>query len=778
MSLLSTQFDKLDQRPQTFLASYLLELGLMPALQVIHGGAGLAGPVAKNFPSPHPFYWLPQTEIQAFDPDAMALRKLESAAAAWPSRLQLHPVGLSNQVGTADFFETIDPRYSGFLSPRGEETKRYLGLSGYKVHRTTNQSATTLEKLAMTADLLCLEVNGMEVQVLSQAEQILRECLVLVVSEHLSSLYDHPNSAIFLSVSTALPSGWQHHQSIQGTGARLAETHLYIQPQPLSTREIYFPTLERVDGLTPPQLLKLAVLTSLYDGLDWSEHALRLYDERCGTELGSGFRAAFLARFHGEQTSSAKPSSAADTQVEEEKPPIFLSLVDGVMVSVPDRWDRITPYVLREQGDWFERELPWLRRYLQPGMRVLDIGANYGIYSLVAAQAVGSSGRVWSVEPTPSLQSHLQASGQRNNFSHLTVHPLALSLESGEATFYLNKQSELNSLMPSGGEEVCLRVPTQSLDAFAADQQLDQIDFIKLDAEGEEVNILSGGSAFLAREQPLLMFEFRHGARTQLELVDKLIAMGFQIYRLLPDLGLLIPFDRHGTADLQNLNLFGVKPELAGKLQLSGLLATTIELPTGTKIPEKAWSEYLSRLPYGQVLAEKMAPNWAQKNATAQLYEAGLNAFTLSLLPRLTPNLRAALLHQAFTQIFEVVEKEANLARLLSLARIAQTWGRHDLARNILHQLVRDILSGRDFYFEEPLLCPAPEFDHLEPRPQPSNWLLASIFHQSICASELSGYFRREVPLRELQQIKDWGYLLPSLERRWRAWEAAGRIKE
>src|SRR5262249_20657349 len=46
----------------------------------------------------------------------------------------------------------------------------------------------------------------------------------------------------------------------------------------------------------------------------------------------------------------------------------------------------VTTYVLIEQEDWFEREIAFVRRLLQPGMRVIDIGANYGTYTLTMAQ--------------------------------------------------------------------------------------------------------------------------------------------------------------------------------------------------------------------------------------------------------------------------------------------------------------------------------------------------------------------------------------------------------
>ena len=95
-----------------------------------------------------------------------------------------------------------------------------------------------------------------------------------------------------------------------------------------------------------------------------------------------------------------------------------LTMVDGVRVVVPDTLDQITPYVLREQEDWFEDEIRFLRRLLQPGEQIIDIGANHGVYTLSMAKAVGPSGRVWAFEPASSTSQLLAASIEANEFRH------------------------------------------------------------------------------------------------------------------------------------------------------------------------------------------------------------------------------------------------------------------------------------------------------------------------------------------------------------------------
>src|SRR5271156_2964838 len=76
-----------------------------------------------------------------------------------------------------------------------------------------------------------------------------------------------------------------------------------------------------------------------------------------------------------------------------------LRIRDGLTIVVPPTLSAITTYVLLEQEDWFEKEIRFLRCFLNPGMNAIDIGANLGVYSLSLARLVGPNGRVFSYEP-------------------------------------------------------------------------------------------------------------------------------------------------------------------------------------------------------------------------------------------------------------------------------------------------------------------------------------------------------------------------------------------
>jgi FkbM family methyltransferase len=150
---------------------------------------------------------------------------------------------------------------------------------------------------------------------------------------------------------------------------------------------------------------------------------------------------------------------------------VVLTLVDGVRIVVPDSLDLITRYVLREQQDFFEDELPFVRQVLQPGQNVIDTGANYGVSTLPMAQKVGASGHVWAFEPASSTAQFLAQGVAANGFGHVTVEQKAVLSSPGSAQLALHVHSELRSIVhgavqTGGSEKVSLVTLDDCMDRF------------------------------------------------------------------------------------------------------------------------------------------------------------------------------------------------------------------------------------------------------------------------------------------------------------------------
>lgn len=205
-----------------------------------------------------------------------------------------------------------------------------------------------------------------------------------------------------------------------------------------------------------------------------------------------------------------------------------ITLVDGVRVVVPDSLHLITPYVVMEELDWFEDEIKFLRRLLRPGQKVIDIGANYGAYTLSMAQAVGRTGCVWAFEPASSTARLLAEGIAANGFSQIVLEQSALSGICGTAQLSLSENSELNALVHGKpATSASESVPVVTLDRCMQRYGWRDIEFVKIDAEGEESNILKGAKQFLKDLSPLVQYEIKAGADLHLQLVQEFAALGY-----------------------------------------------------------------------------------------------------------------------------------------------------------------------------------------------------------------------------------------------------------
>ncbi|NUO47952.1 MAG: FkbM family methyltransferase [Polyangiaceae bacterium] len=253
-------------------------------------------------------------------------------------------------------------------------------------------------------------------------------------------------------------------------------------------------------------------------------------------------------------------------------PPAGTRIVEtdlGVRIVVPDSLDTITTFVIPEQKRWFEDEVPFVRKLLEPGETVVDVGANLGVYTLEAAKLVGPSGKVIAFEPSSSTAGMLRASVSENALTNVTVHQVALGGREGEANLLIAASPELSQLgSGQGPSEV---VPIKTLRGFERD--VAGVRFLKLDAEGSEKDILEAAGDIVAREGPVVMFELRHANRINTDLIGVFPRLGFDVYRLCPGPCLLVPAPELESLDTFCLNLFAVRPDRAAELEARGMLA-------------------------------------------------------------------------------------------------------------------------------------------------------------------------------------------------------------
>ncbi len=155
-------------------------------------------------------------------------------------------------------------------------------------------------------------------------------------------------------------------------------------------------------------------------------------------------------------------------------------------------------------GTYEPEQTQAFQKMIHPGQVVFDVGAHYGYYTLLASVLAGPNGKVFAFEPSPAniprLKNHLVI----NHCDNAEVLELALSDREGTAPFDNQAGSGTGHLSPQGR----IQVQVTSLDALSA--RLPPPNVMKIDCEGAEVEVLTGGEKTIRAAKPAI-FLSTHG---------------------------------------------------------------------------------------------------------------------------------------------------------------------------------------------------------------------------------------------------------------------------
>jgi FkbM family methyltransferase len=137
-----------------------------------------------------------------------------------------------------------------------------------------------------------------------------------------------------------------------------------------------------------------------------------------------------------------------------------------------------------------------MKRFLKPGDVFLDVGANIGYLSAVAADLVGTRGQVHCFEPVPAYFARLRRLAELNPEYSITANDCAAGETPGTYTIYVTREPGQNTLVrayKSAPEIVAtMDVPVVRLDSYLEARRIGRVALIKIDAEGFELPILKG----------------------------------------------------------------------------------------------------------------------------------------------------------------------------------------------------------------------------------------------------------------------------------------------
>lgn len=193
----------------------------------------------------------------------------------------------------------------------------------------------------------------------------------------------------------------------------------------------------------------------------------------------------------------------------------------------------------------FETEV--FQRLLRPGDTVIDLGANIGIYTLLAAKIIGPSGSVWAFEPDPRNFALLTKNIQENGYTQITAVQKAVSHQSGFVSLF---RSPINwgdhRLLPSPDHQEMVHVESVTLDDYPP-LKTTRVHAIKMDIQGAEGLALQGMVRLLARQPTLaILMEFWPEGLDQNQtppiiLLDLLMKNHFELFAIFEDQCQLTP---------------------------------------------------------------------------------------------------------------------------------------------------------------------------------------------------------------------------------------------
>ena len=202
-------------------------------------------------------------------------------------------------------------------------------------------------------------------------------------------------------------------------------------------------------------------------------------------------------------------------------------------------------------GVFEPQEAKWFYRTVKTGMTIIDVGANIGQYTLLAADRVKDSGKVISFEPAQENFEILQRNVHLNKFDdRVKIIKSAVGSTIGTCEFVLTSDGGSNFISQNssnGSMSKRVIVPCLTLDSFISCQNFEKIDLIKIDAEGADFEVIKGARKMLEKYHPILFVEFAERVlkkfeTTPREMLNFLQQLGYEAHI----------FNRRGLTPLRN----------------------------------------------------------------------------------------------------------------------------------------------------------------------------------------------------------------------------------
>lgn len=214
---------------------------------------------------------------------------------------------------------------------------------------------------------------------------------------------------------------------------------------------------------------------------------------------------------------------------------------DGIMMYL-NKHDNVLSRHLAYHKVWEPYQTLVTKKFLQNNTQFVDIGANIGYYSILAA-TIAKTGHITSFEPEPNNFEILKKNVVLNNLENVNLHQLAVTNKNEDILLYLNTIGNAgdhrvfsNNLSGENENRRQIKITSITLDEFLADRSLP--DIIKMDIQGSEMLAIKGMKKTLDESKRLVIFtEFwpegiSATGESPIEFLSSLSDYGFNIFEI------------------------------------------------------------------------------------------------------------------------------------------------------------------------------------------------------------------------------------------------------
>lgn len=167
---------------------------------------------------------------------------------------------------------------------------------------------------------------------------------------------------------------------------------------------------------------------------------------------------------------------------------VITTLVDGSEIIV-NKHDKCVCWFIRISGRWDKNEMAALQHIVKPGDNIIEVGANFGVNTLMMSKLTGDAGKIVAFEPNPNVYGYLEKSLDLNKMNNVEVKRLAAGGIERTASMALSTLNIGGSYIIGEQLESKIKIKVVRLDDAV---KMSRVDILKIDAEGSEEEIIDG----------------------------------------------------------------------------------------------------------------------------------------------------------------------------------------------------------------------------------------------------------------------------------------------